>query len=608
VGPAADTYALGSILYEMLTGRPPFHASTTQETVQQLLSEEPVPPARLQPNVSRDLETICLKCLEKEPGRRYAAANALADDLRRYLAGESILARRAPAWELAERWARRRPAVAALGAVSAAAVLALLIMGIAYNTRLQRQRAIADSQRDAARIAQNRAEADFRLALDAVRRFYTQVSENRLASVPTLGPLRVELLQSAHDFYEQIARERPDDPDVQAELARAGWRLALMVADSRSVIDGIGLLSEPIATQERLARQHPDRPDLRSDLARSYNNLGILHRRNNQNELGADAWERALALREQLVFEHPTHFLFRRDLAQSLNNLANWYRQVEGQAQKAEETYRRTLTILEQLTADAVDDPRPRTGLPLSPFAVDHVRVRYDLANTHQNLADFYLERDLPARAVKSTQKSQELVIPLVRDYPDRPLYRRLLARTHFFGGQLHQTNGELNCAAESWRSARSIQEALVRDHPDDPAFLYDLGLTLRSLSAVSAADSREKDAESFRKAAQDLEERLLKDHPESNAYYFDAALVYASFSPRIPAKGPGPTDCSSFAEDCITRALGLLVDAERSGYFQTPSGIRSLRTERALDHLRPRDAFKQLLARLRLADDRSSK
>jgi hypothetical protein len=155
---------------------------------------------------------------------------------------------------------------------------------------------------------------------------------------------------------------------------------------------------------------------------------------------------------------------------------------------------------------------------------------------------------------------------------------------------------------------ARSIQEALVRDHPDDSAFLYDLGLTLRSLSAVSAADGRATEAESFRKAAQDLEERLLKDHPESNAYYFDAALVYASISSRIPAKGPGLTDRSPFAEDCITRALGFLVDAERSGYFQTPSGIRSLRTERTLDYLRPRDAFKQLLARLRLAEDRSSR
>jgi WD40 repeat protein len=233
VGPTADVYALGALLYELLTGRPPFRGATPLETLEQVRDREPVPPRHLQPRTPRDVETICLKCLQKEPRKRYASAAELADDLRRFQAGEPVRARRSSAVGRLGRWANRNRALAALSGTVVLLLAGLAVVSTVSAVRLNA--ALAESRLHLADSNKANESAEQRLGralLEQARaNRRTRAIGQRLESLRLLEEAGRHLLKPGLDLAE---RER-----VRADL-RAETIACLALTD----LDEVGHVHE----------------------------------------------------------------------------------------------------------------------------------------------------------------------------------------------------------------------------------------------------------------------------------------------------------------------------------------------------------------------------
>ncbi len=242
---ATDVYGLGAILYALLAGKAPFGGESAIQTIEAVRNRAPEPPSRFNAKVPRDLETICLKCLEKDPRRRYAGVQALADDLRAWLESRPISARRVGVLERAWLWCKRRPAVAAL----TAAVLLASIGGTAAVIAVQ-AKANADLK-----TANQREKQRFVLAMDAIKLFHGEVSEDVLMKEKPFEGLRKKLLSGAARFYgrlEDLLRTQKDRESREA-LANAYVELGELTGKIGDQTAALAVHRKALAVQRALA-------------------------------------------------------------------------------------------------------------------------------------------------------------------------------------------------------------------------------------------------------------------------------------------------------------------------------------------------------------------
>ena len=290
-GPATDIYALGAMLYECLTGRPPFDGTDAMDIVLQVLSDEPLRPCQLQPTLPRDLETICLKCLEKSPRRRYATARDLAEDLERWLAGEPIQARPAGFTERIWKWARRRPWQA-----TALAAGVLLLAGSFTAAILLEARARQISK------AKNETEQQIELAFRALDKLCFNTS-SRMLELPRGDTLFLEMLDQTDNTLSEMDALKPNNLRVREFQAESRFKLGELESSVGRQERARSAYEKSIRLFDGLLAKLPQSRRYQANRGRAIMGLAMAARREGKAADAERLEKEAFAITDQLLFE-----------------------------------------------------------------------------------------------------------------------------------------------------------------------------------------------------------------------------------------------------------------------------------------------------------------
>ncbi len=472
-----DVYSLGVTLYELLTLQPALTGRDRQELLRTIADEEPRRPRQLNDAIPADLETIVLKATEKQPQGRYATAQALADDLRRFLNQKPILAKRPSLFDRATKWARRHRAVVTAGIV----VLLMAVAALAVTTVLTQAAYESEAQQRA------RAEASFEQARTAVEEM-TRIAEEELVDIPHMSRIRKALLEEALHFYQAFLQQKSNDPVVKHETALAHLRAGRIQAMLGKNAGSKEAYEQATALLEPLVAAFPATPDYRQSLADSYARSGR----------PGDA----IDLLEKLVSAFPTVPEYRQDLANTYR--AKGKRLGDFEPDEAEGAYRRSVTLLQQLVADF-------------PNAADFVR---DLANSEMALAwHLYFEQHRREGVEEIYRRALQLRRQLAVEFPSVRAYRQDLAAAQAaFARFLRRCQKKQEAYAE-YEKTLAIEEQLQADFPNVPDHAAAVAFTRTRMGALLDVQGHHEKAERLLRPAVEQAEELVAAFPDDTWY-----------------------------------------------------------------------------------------
>ncbi|MFI5454747.1 MAG: protein kinase [Isosphaerales bacterium] len=563
-----DVYGLGAILYEILTGRPPFIGPKTAEIIRKVCQEAATPPRQIVAEIAPSLEAVCLKALRKLPAERYASAAELAQEVQRWLADLPVQAYSEPWTSRARRWARRhKTLVSTAGGLLVTATIALAISTVLVSREKKEAEAQGQQARHAVQMLTKVADAGFDDHLD---------------------PLQKEFLEDALAYYEQFTSLVSKDPavrlehgrvyqqmgDIQRKLGRLpkseqSYRKAIEILKplanhmsaghepKRALARTCTLLSdllvrsggdhgqaEPlyrraIEIQQALASAPTAAAEDLLRLGQTLKSQAELLRLNGKFPQARPVYDQAIAELERAHTTTAKHAEIRDELALAIE-ARGWIHRELGDLTNAEEDFRRALDLLDKLVAEFPTVPRHRESL---------AKVCNSLGILGQETgrldeAEAQLRREIP------------LVERLTQDFPDRPEYRRELARAlNVFGGVL-RLQGNVVEAEPVLRRAVDLDAAIIAKSPADVLVRFQLAMAHHHLGVILMKQGNARAAIEALRKAQVINQALAKEFPDKPSYSSDLAVNLDNLALALDAANQPGADANFRAANAIYERL----------------------------------------------------